>query len=161
MLRVRKAAQADKPGMAAMVPSGLLLPQVSVQGGPLKGPIRLIMPGGAVVGESGVEDATQEQHHARLKSQAYGLTVGVSMPAGSLIADQDGLSRIGKLVTGVIAIMILLFTLRRMLRQGGGTAVDPARTTQPAGAAGRGTVQALLPSASANACSLFAAGTYT
>jgi sensor c-di-GMP phosphodiesterase-like protein len=131
LLRVRKAAQADKPGMAAMVPSGLLLPQVSVQGGPLKGPIRLIMPGGAVVGESGVEDATQEQHHARLKSQTYGLTVGVSMPAGSLIADQDGLSRIGKLVTGVIAILILLFTLKRMLRQGAGTAEELAQATQP------------------------------
>jgi len=130
LLRVRKAAQADKPGMAAMVPAGLLLPQVSVQGGPLKGPIRLIMPGGAVVGESGAEDATQEQHHARLKSQLYGLTVGVSMPATGLIADQDGLSRIGQLVTGVIAILILLFTLQRMLRQGGGAAVDLARAIQ-------------------------------
>jgi sensor c-di-GMP phosphodiesterase-like protein len=127
LLRVRRAAQADKPGMAAMVPADLLLPQVSVQGGPLKGPIRLTMPGGGLVGESGAEDATQEQHHARLKSLPYGLIVGVSMPATGLIADQDGLRRIGMLVTGVIAILILLFTLKRMLRQGGGAAVSLTR----------------------------------
>lgn len=127
LLRVRKAAQADKPGMAAIVPATLLLPQVSVQGSPLRGMIRLIMPGGAVIGESGVEDAEQEQHFARLKSQPYGVIVGVSMPATGLIADQDGLRRIGMLETGVIAIAILLFALKRLLRQGGGTAADLAR----------------------------------
>jgi len=127
LLRVRKAAQADKPGMAAIVPAVLLLPQVSVQGNPLRGAIRLMMPGGAVIGEAGAEDASEEQHHARLKSLPYGLIVGVSMPATGLIADQDGLRRIAMLETGVIAIVILLFALKRLMRQGGSTAADLAR----------------------------------
>jgi sensor c-di-GMP phosphodiesterase-like protein len=127
LLRVRKVGQADKPGLAAVVPADLLLPQVSIRGGPLRGLIRLTMPGGALIGESGAEDVEQEQHHARLKSQPYGLTVGVSMPATGLIADQDGLRRIGMLVTGLIAITILLFALKRVRRQRGGMAADLAR----------------------------------
>jgi sensor c-di-GMP phosphodiesterase-like protein len=126
-LRVRKVGQADTLGIAAVVPAGLLLPQVSIQGGALRGAIRLTTPGGALIGEAGAEDAGLEQHHARLRSQPYGLSVGVSTPATGLIADQDGLRRIATLVTGMIAIAILLFALMRVRRQRGGTAADIAR----------------------------------
>src|SRR5205085_4078707 len=81
----------------------------------------------AAIGEAGAEEPDQEQHHARLKSLPYGLIVGVTMPATGLIADQDGLRRIGMLETGVIAIVILLFALKRLLRGGGSTAADLAR----------------------------------
>jgi sensor c-di-GMP phosphodiesterase-like protein len=126
MLRIRKVVQTDKPGIAAVVPAGLLLPQVSIQGGPLRGAIRLTMPGGALVGEAG-EDAVREQHHASLRSRPYGLRVAVSMPAAGLIVEQDGLRRIAMLVTGMIAIAILLFALMRVRRQSGGTAANLAR----------------------------------
>ena len=122
LLRVRKVEQADKPSIAAVIPAGLLLPQVSMRGGRLKGPIRLIMPGGAEITEAGTDAAAQEQHHARLRSQPYGLIVAASMPANGLVADQDALRRIGMLVTGLIAIVILLSAVRRAKRPYGGTA---------------------------------------
>jgi len=122
LLRIRKIGQADKPSIAAVVPASLLLPQVSMRGGRLNGAIRLIMPGGAVIAEAGAENPDLEQHHARLRSQPYGLIVAASMPAGGLIADQNGLRRIGMLVSGVFAILILLSAVRRTRRSNGGTA---------------------------------------
>jgi sensor c-di-GMP phosphodiesterase-like protein len=122
LLRIRKVGQADKPSIAAVVPASLLLPQVSMRGGRLNGAIRLIMPGGTVIAEAGAENPELEQHHARHRSQAYGLIVAASMPAGGLIADQGGLRRIAMVVTGLIAIVILLSAVRRSRRSNGGTA---------------------------------------
>jgi sensor c-di-GMP phosphodiesterase-like protein len=122
LLRVRKVGQADKPSIAAVIPAALLLPQVSLRGSRLNGAVRLIMPGGVVIGETGAEDPEQEQRHDRLRSQPYGLTVTASLPAGGLIADQDALRRIAMLVTGVTAIVILLFAVRRARQPAGGTA---------------------------------------
>lgn len=122
LLRVRQVGPVDKPSIAAVIPASLLLPRVSMRGGRLNGAIRLIMPGGIVIAETGAENPELEQHHARLRSQAYGLIVAASMPAGGLVADQDGLRRIAMLVTGVIAIVILLSAVRRTRRSSGGTA---------------------------------------
>ncbi|WP_198164464.1 EAL domain-containing protein [Rhodoplanes sp. Z2-YC6860] len=122
LLRVRKVGQADKPSIAAVIPTALLLPQVSLRGGRLDGAVRLTMPDGAVVSEAGKVNSEQEQRHVRLRSQPYGLTVTVSLPVGGLIADQDALRRIAMLVTGVTAIVILLFALRRARQPASGTA---------------------------------------
>jgi sensor c-di-GMP phosphodiesterase-like protein len=122
LLRVRKVGQADKPSIAAVIPAALLLPQVSLRGSRLAGAVRLTMPGGAAVSETGTENSEQEQRHARLRSQPYGLTVTVSLPAGGRIADQDALRRIVMLVTGVAAIVILLLALRQARQPAGGTA---------------------------------------
>jgi sensor c-di-GMP phosphodiesterase-like protein len=120
LLRIRKVADTDKPALAAVIPAGLLLPQVSVRGGRLNGSIRLIMPGGEVIGETGEDEAGRELHHVSLRSRPYGLTVAAAMPAGSLMADQNGLRRIGVLVTSMMAIAILLSVLWRLRRQSGG-----------------------------------------
>jgi sensor c-di-GMP phosphodiesterase-like protein len=117
-LRVRKMGHLDKPAIAALVPASLLLPQVSIHGGPLTGSVRLIFAGGAQVAEAGSpQGGAWEQHHARQRSQAYGISAAVSLPHNGLIATHDSLSRIGVVVTGTTAIAILLFTFVLLVRK--------------------------------------------
>jgi sensor c-di-GMP phosphodiesterase-like protein len=127
-LRVRRLGKTDKPALAALVPASLLLPQVSILGGPLNGSLRLTLAGGAQLSEAGesVENAP-EQYHARQRSQAYGLSLGVSLPRNGMVANQDGLRRIGMVVTGLIAIAILMFALVLIRRRSGSTVADLTR----------------------------------
>ena len=55
-------ARPDKPGLAALVPASLLLPQASIQGGRLLPYAQIAMSDGTPVGDSGVapDPATQE-----------------------------------------------------------------------------------------------------
>jgi sensor c-di-GMP phosphodiesterase-like protein len=116
-LRVRKMGHLDRPAIAALVPASLLLPQVSIHGGPLNGSLRLMFAGGAQVAEAGPpQSGAWEQHYARQRSQAYGISAAVSLPHNGLIASHDSLNRIGVVVTGTIAIVILLFTFVLLVR---------------------------------------------
>jgi len=117
-LRVRKMGHLDKPAIAALVPASLLLPQVSIHGGPLSGSLRLAFAGGAQIAEAGPpQSGAWEQHYARQRSQAYGISAAVSLPNSGLIASHDSLNRIGVVVTGTAAIVILLFTFFRLVRK--------------------------------------------
>jgi hypothetical protein len=117
-LRVRKMGHLDKPAIAALVPASLLLPQVSIHGGPLSGSLRLAFAGGAQIAEAGPpQGGAWEQHYARQRSQAYGISAAVSLPNNGLIASHDSLNRIGVVVTGTAAIVILLFTFFRLVRK--------------------------------------------
>src|ERR1044071_5694455 len=116
-LRVRRTGQLDKPALAALVPASLLLPQVSIHGTPLNGSLRLMFASGVQIAEAGASlDNAPERHHARQRSHNYGFPLGVSLPRNGLIANQDGLRRIGMVVTGLIAIAILLFALVKISR---------------------------------------------
>lgn len=118
-LRVRKMGHLDKPAIAALVPAGLLLPQVSINGGPLTGSVRLMFAGGAQIAEAGPpQGGASEQHYARQRSQAYGISAAVTLPQNGLIASHDSLNRIGVVVTGSIAILILLFAFVVLVRKG-------------------------------------------
>ncbi|MBX9825076.1 MAG: EAL domain-containing protein [Xanthobacteraceae bacterium] len=117
-VRVRRMGHLDKPAIAALVPASLLLPQVSIHGGPLNGSMRLAFASGALVAEAGPsQGGAWEQYHARQRSPAYGISVAVSLPHNGLIASQDSLNRIGVVVTGTIAIVILLFTFVILVRK--------------------------------------------
>jgi sensor c-di-GMP phosphodiesterase-like protein len=122
LLRVRKIGQVDKPSIAAVIPAGQLLPQVSMRGAQLNGAVRLTMPDGAVIGETGAENPQREHRHVTLRSVPYGLIVTAALPAGGLLADQDALRRIAMLVTGIAAIVVLWFALLRANRPSSGTA---------------------------------------
>ncbi|MBX9847050.1 MAG: EAL domain-containing protein [Xanthobacteraceae bacterium] len=117
-VRVRKMGHLDKPAIAALVPASLLLPQVSIHGGPLNGSVRLIFANGAQIGEVGPsQGGASEQHYARQRSQAYGISAAVTLPHNGLIASHDSLNRVGVVVTGMIAIVILLFTFVILVRK--------------------------------------------
>ena len=95
---------------AALVPASLLLPQVSINGGPFNGSVRLIFANGAQIAETGPPlGGASEQHYARQRSQAYGVSAAVTLPYSSLIATHDSLNRVGVVVTGSVSIVILLF----------------------------------------------------
>jgi sensor c-di-GMP phosphodiesterase-like protein len=99
------------------VPASLLLPQVSIHGGPLSGSVRLMFAGGAQIAEAGPpQGGAPEQHYARQRSQAYGISAAVTLPHSGLIASHDSLNRIGVVVTGTVAIVILLFTFVILVR---------------------------------------------
>jgi sensor c-di-GMP phosphodiesterase-like protein len=113
-LRVRKLAEADKPGFAALVSASLLLPQVSIQNGRMPSYAQLTLPGGAVIGESGAaphNPNSEESFLHRLRSPRYRVTLTIAMARNGVIADYEDLRRIGMVVTGAIALVILLFAL--------------------------------------------------
>ncbi len=112
-LRVRKTNK-DKSAIAALVPASLLLPQASIQGGRMIGYSRLTVPGGTLVGESGTAPdpaAANESFLHQLRSARYGVTMTVAMERQGVIANYEDLRRIGMVVTGVIALVILFFAL--------------------------------------------------
>lgn len=113
-LRVRKVASADKPGLAALVPASLLLPHASMQGGRMVGYARLTLPGGALIGESGTapdKASSESLFMHQLWSSRYRVTMTVAMERSGVIANYEDLRRIGMVVTGVIALVILFFAL--------------------------------------------------
>jgi sensor c-di-GMP phosphodiesterase-like protein len=120
----------DKPGLAALVPASLLLPQAAVQGGRLLGYARIAMPDGTPVGDTGAmpDPATQEaQFLHTLRSKQYPFVVSVAMPRTGVTANHDDLRRIGVVMTGGIALIILLFALLFSKRDATDPMADMAR----------------------------------
>jgi sensor c-di-GMP phosphodiesterase-like protein len=113
-LRIRKIGQPDKPALAALVPASLLLPQTSAQGGRSLGATGIAMADGTPLGDSGMTpgSATQEaQFFDTLRSKQYPLVITVSLPRSGVGANYDDLRRIGIVIAGCIALVILLFAL--------------------------------------------------
>ena len=118
-LRIRQSGRPDKsnldrPSLAALVPASLLLPQASTQDGRRLGYARIAMSDGTPVGDSGAapEPATQgAQFLHTLRSKQYPLVISVSMSRTGVVANYEDLRRIGMVMTGGIALIILLFAL--------------------------------------------------
>jgi EAL domain-containing protein (putative c-di-GMP-specific phosphodiesterase class I) len=113
-LRIRKAGKPNKPSLAALVPASLLLARAPTQGRRLPGYVRIAMTDGTPVGDSGVTPgpvAQEEQFVNTLRSKQYPLVISVSMPGTGVIANHEDLRRIGMVMTGGIALVILLFAL--------------------------------------------------
>jgi EAL domain-containing protein (putative c-di-GMP-specific phosphodiesterase class I) len=123
-LRIRKPGQPnkpnlDRPSLAALVPANLLLPQASRQG-----QARIAMADGMPVGDSGTmpDPAAQDARFLHtLPSKQYPLVISVSTPRTGAIANHDDLRRIGMVMTGGIALIILLVALLFSRRD----AIDP------------------------------------
>jgi sensor c-di-GMP phosphodiesterase-like protein len=111
-LRVRSSGVLDKPALAALVPVSLLLPLASTEGGRMLGFGRIGMSDGTPLGDSGSmpSGTTQEpQFLDRVQSKQYPLVITVSMPRASVIANYDDIRSVGMLISGGIALVILLF----------------------------------------------------
>jgi len=129
-LRVRKIGQPDKPALAALVLASLLLPQTSAQAGRSLGATRIAMADGTLLGDSGMtpDPATLgAQFSDSLRSKQYPLVMTVSMPRSGVVANHDDLRRIGIVITGGIALVILLFALLLTKRQPPDPNVEMAR----------------------------------
>jgi EAL domain-containing protein (putative c-di-GMP-specific phosphodiesterase class I) len=113
VLRVRRGS-AGKPGLAAILPVNFLLPQVSPDGGPFQGYARIALADGTAIGTVGTpaEAADPEGLVAtRSRSARYGFTVTAAMVRDGVFATYEDLRRIGVVVTGVLALVILLVAL--------------------------------------------------
>jgi EAL domain-containing protein (putative c-di-GMP-specific phosphodiesterase class I) len=130
-LRVRKVGPGGKSSLAALVPAGLLLPQTSSQESRPPGTAHVAMADGTTLADSG---ATPDPHEARfsekLTSQKFPLTITVSMPRTSIAANYDGLRRIGTVVSGGIALVILLFAMLLSRRQTADAATEMAKAIE-------------------------------
>jgi sensor c-di-GMP phosphodiesterase-like protein len=114
LLRVRKAVQPGRPSLAALVPVSLLLPQASTQAAQSLGTARIAMLDGTLVGVSGVtpDPAGQgAQFSHTLRSKQYPLAISVAMPRAGVVASYDDVRRIGMVMSGGIALIILVFAL--------------------------------------------------
>lgn len=109
MLRVRRASQ-GKPGLAAILPANLLLPQVAPDGGPFQGYARIALSDGTVIGAVGTQaeaEGTEGLIATKTRSDRYGFTVTAAMVRDGVFATYEDLRRIGVVVTGVLALVIL------------------------------------------------------
>ena len=132
-LRVRSLGKPDKPGLAALVPANLLLPQASTRGGRWSGTSRIAMSDGSPIGEAGaMPDAVAPQtlFSDTQRSAQYPIAVTVSMPRTGVIAHHDDLRRIGIVMTGGLALIILSFALLLTRRQPGDPTADMARAVR-------------------------------
>jgi sensor c-di-GMP phosphodiesterase-like protein len=120
LLRVRLVVPQRKPALAALLPVDLLLPRIAPDGGPLPGYTRVTLADGTLIGMSGDETGSVQQKdyvsgHAR--SDRYGPIATVTMQRRGTIAGYDDLRRIGIVVSGMFALVILLCAVFIPLRQ--------------------------------------------
>jgi sensor c-di-GMP phosphodiesterase-like protein len=130
-LRVRKIGQGGKPTLAALVPATALLPQATLQGGRPLAYAQLSLANGTVIGNAGVASEAEYNQNGRLlqraSSQKYGIAVAVAMERSSVIARYEDLRRIGMVMTGLIAVLILGFVFMLLRRARDGRSTDLAK----------------------------------
>jgi sensor c-di-GMP phosphodiesterase-like protein len=120
MVRVHQAARDGGNGLAALIPTELLLPQMSTEGGSPRAHVTLVTKDGTLIGETGAGTANKpdsERVTVRLKSPAYRLTMTSSMSRKALAAEQSDLRAAGILADVVVMLMIMLLFLVLRRRQ--------------------------------------------
>jgi sensor c-di-GMP phosphodiesterase-like protein len=108
MLRVRRPPSNGNPTLAALLPASLLLPREWQDENP-NGYARLTLADGTLIGAAGAQPAGDPDPYARNRQQSkrYGPVVDVLMAREGVIATYDDLRRIGMVVTGLLALVIL------------------------------------------------------
>lgn len=112
MLRVRRLAPDRASMLAALLRPSQLLPQVMADGDLFTGYARLTFTDGSLIGIAGNEAAVYGDHLLkRAQSSYYGIVVTIVMQRGDIIANYDDLRRIGMVVSGLVAMVLLGFAL--------------------------------------------------
>jgi sensor c-di-GMP phosphodiesterase-like protein len=108
MLRVRRLPSNGRPALSALLPAGLLLPR-AWHGGHPRGHARLKLADGTLIGAVGAQPVSDPERYAssRQRSERYGPIVEITMAREGVIANYDDLRRIGMVVSGLLAILIL------------------------------------------------------
>jgi sensor c-di-GMP phosphodiesterase-like protein len=129
-LRIRLAPHGGNPSLGALIPVAGVLPHATLHGGRLLTYARLTLPDGTTIGNSGVapeaDTGFASETITRATSQ-YGILVSVSMLGNSVFANREDLRRIGMVVSGVVALLILGTALLFRLRRGDSPVADVAR----------------------------------
>jgi sensor c-di-GMP phosphodiesterase-like protein len=114
-VRIRRAAQGGENGIAALIPTELLIPedfpQAAAQSGPFAINSRIVTRGGTIIREHMVqpEGAGTEMLTDSLPSTRYAVEAMISLPRSSLAPQEGELRMLGALVTGGLAFVIFGF----------------------------------------------------
>ena len=114
MLRVRRVMPLSRVSLAALLPSELLLPLVAPDGSRFAGYARIALPDDTVVGVLGSDmDAALRDGliASRVRSARYGFVVTTATARDSAFATYDDVRRVGMVVTGLLALVILVGAL--------------------------------------------------
>jgi sensor c-di-GMP phosphodiesterase-like protein len=121
IVRINRPGVATQNGLAAMIPTELLVPQVSTQGGPVGMNSRISTRGGTVIGENvvltGDPEKSGDNLSVEIKSERYAINATLSIPQAILIARQNDLRAFGAIMTGVLALLTFAFALMLPKRQ--------------------------------------------
>jgi sensor c-di-GMP phosphodiesterase-like protein len=121
IVRIRRPGSGAENGLAALVPTELLIPQVSTQGGPIGMNSRISTGSGMLIGQYVMlaENVAKDGGilSASLKSQRYAIEATLSLPRASMVTRQNDLRALGAVITGVLALVIFAFVLMMPKRQ--------------------------------------------
>jgi EAL domain-containing protein (putative c-di-GMP-specific phosphodiesterase class I) len=119
MVRIHQTDHDGGNGLAALIPSELLLPQMSTEGGSPRAHVTLVTDDGTVIGETGVGSVGKtgaDLVTARLRSDAYRLTMTSSMLRNGLAAQQSDLraaSILADVAVFLLIVLLIVFMRRR------------------------------------------------
>jgi sensor c-di-GMP phosphodiesterase-like protein len=114
MLRVRRSMAAGRPSLAALLSPEILLPHIAPDGTRFTGYARITLSDDTIVGMVGSDmDAALRDGliASRVRSDRYGVVVTAAMVRNGVFATYDDLRRIGMVVTGLLALIILIAAL--------------------------------------------------
>jgi sensor c-di-GMP phosphodiesterase-like protein len=114
MLRVRRVMPLSRMSIAALLPPELLLPLVAADGTRFAGYARIALPDDTIVGVLGsdIDAALRDGLIAsRARSARYGLVVTTATARDSTFATYDDVRRVGMVVAGLLALIILVTAL--------------------------------------------------
>jgi sensor c-di-GMP phosphodiesterase-like protein len=121
IVRINRPGAGTQNGLAALIPTELLIPQVSTQGGPVGMNSRISTRNGTVIGEYIVlaenSETVGDNLSVDLKSARYAIDATLSLPRASLAARQNDLRAFGAIMTGVLALLTFAFALMLPKRQ--------------------------------------------
>ena len=134
MVRLRRPAASGSNQLAALVPLLLLLPQASMNGGPLKAYAGLVTADGVSIGGAGARPDAGDGAvlTAKARSDLFGFHSEIAAARGSLPAEHGGLRWLGVLVSGLIIGIVGVIVVMLPRRNGN----DPVAQLTDALAAG-------------------------
>jgi sensor c-di-GMP phosphodiesterase-like protein len=119
-IRIRRPGVGSANGIAALLPAELFVPQVSTRGGPLSFHVRVFTGRGSLIAESGAAMPARDQGDLvviNLSSRRYALKATTWASPVGLVSNRDDLRALGKVATGLLAIVILALAGLRPARE--------------------------------------------
>jgi sensor c-di-GMP phosphodiesterase-like protein len=129
-LRVRRLSSQPRLALAAMFSADVLLPQIMPNGTRFNGYARIALADDTVVGAIGSNIALELRDGFianRVQSDRYGLVVTVATAGSVVFATADDLRLMGMIVTGLLALIVLVVAVMQPWRERHGPFEDIER----------------------------------
>jgi sensor c-di-GMP phosphodiesterase-like protein len=120
IVRLSRPGTGGENGVAALIPTELLIPQVSTQGGAIPMNSRIVTGNGTQIGQFVTLPQTEAQADdlaVRLKSARYAIEAVLSLPRESLVPREEDLRGLGAVITGGLALVIFAFVMMMPRRE--------------------------------------------